>query len=159
MPKEGIEAVDPYSYDPESENDGEGDSEVSSGSSLVPGYPVKTQSMTLDANGGARVSFDGLPKAPESRALEVEMEYADPNGQILTAATRALVLPSSLALGMKIEGYYATKERMSFKVLALDVTGKVLAGRKITVEAYARKTYAYRKRLLGGSIRMSRPPS
>ena len=38
--------------------------------------------MTLDSSGGTRVSFAGLPKADEPRALEVEMEYTDPNGQI-----------------------------------------------------------------------------
>lgn len=147
-PKEGIEAVEPYSYDPE-EGMAEANENIAS-SDQVTGYPVRTVSMTLDANGGARVSFDKLPKAQESRALEVEMEYSDPNGQILTAATRALVLPSSTVLGMKIEGYFATKERLAFKVIALDPAGKPLIGHKITVDAYSRKTYAYRKRLLGG---------
>jgi len=145
-PKEGIEAVEPYSYDPE-----EGVDETNEGvSEQVLGYPTRTLSMTLDANGGARVSFDKLPKSKEPRALEVEMEYSDPNGQILTAATRALVLPSATVLGMKVEGYFATKERLAFKVIALDPMGKPLKNRKIAVDAYSRKTYAYRKRLLGG---------
>ena len=106
--------------------------------------------MVLDASGGTRVSFTGLPKADEPRALEVEMEYVDPNGQILTSSTRAVVLPSALVLGMRVDGGYATKDKMSFKVLALDPRGKVQVGRKISVDAYQRKTYAYRKRLLGG---------
>ena len=149
-PKEGIQAVSPYSYDPESEDNAEEENEGSSHGNEVPGYPVRSRSLTLDANGGARVSFDGIPKADEARALQVEMEYSDPNGQILTAATQALVLPSRLILGMKKESYFATRERMSFKVLALDVTGKPQAGKKLSVEAFQRKTYAYRKRLLGG---------
>jgi len=146
IPKVGIEAVEPYSYDPE-EDSGSGNS---GNSDQIADYPVRTVSMSLDANGGARVTFDKLPKAQESRALEVEMEYSDPNGQILTAATRALVLPSAVAVGIKIEGYFASKERLAFKVLALNTMGKPLAGRKISVDAYSRKTYAYRKRLLGG---------
>ncbi|GBG13602.1 uncharacterized protein NMK_1153 [Novimethylophilus kurashikiensis] len=151
IPKEGIEAVEPYSYDPEEEgSDMPEENAASNNPDLVPGYPVRTLSMTLDANGGARVTFDKLPKAQESRALEVEMEYSDPNGQILTAATRAMVLPSSVVLGMKIDGYFSTKDRMAFKVLALDTMGKPLADRKISVDAYSRKTYAYRKRMLGG---------
>ncbi|MES2150110.1 MAG: MG2 domain-containing protein [Pseudomonadota bacterium] len=150
-PKEGIEAVAPYSYDPESES--EGDEEAAPGSSVsdgVAGYPVRTRSLTLDASGGARVSFAGLPKTDQPRALEIEMEYSDPNGQILTSSARVLVLPSALALGIQISGGYATKESMSFKVLALDPQGKLQIGRKISVDAYLRKTYAYRKRLLGG---------
>jgi len=151
VPKVGIEAVQPYSYDPE--NDGGGDAtenESKNNLDQVAGYPVRTLSMTLDANGGTRVTFDKIPKSQESRALEVEMEYSDPNGQILTSATHALVLPSAVVLGMKIEGYFATKQRLAFKVLALDSMGKPLSGQKIEVDAYSRKTYAYRKRLLGG---------
>jgi alpha-2-macroglobulin len=143
IPKEGIEAVQPYSYDAEN-------NEVSDDATQAKGYPAKTVNMSLDGNGGARVTFDKLPKVQESHALEVEMEYTDPNGQILNAATQALVLPSALSLGMKIEGFFATKERLAFKVLALDATGKPLKNRQVAVEAYSRKTYAYRKRMLGG---------
>lgn len=151
-PKEGIEAVAPYAYDPE--GDGDDGDDASASAADVPaaaaGYPVRTRSMMLDASGGARVSFAGLPKVDEPHALEVEMEYTDPNGQILTSSTRALVLPSALVLAMRVDGGYATREKMSFKVLALDPRGKVQIGRKVSVDAYQRKTYAYRKRLLGG---------
>ena len=154
-PKVGIEAVEPYSHDPdgdagEGESDSEGGGEGESVPAAVAGYPVRTVSKTLDASGGARVHFDGLPESSESRALEVEMEYVDPNGQILTSSTRVQVLPSALVLGMRVDGGYATRDKMSFKVLALDANGKLQAGRKLTVDAYQRKTYAYRKRLLGG---------
>jgi alpha-2-macroglobulin len=148
MPKEGIEAVQPYSYDPEMEDDGETVTEDAS--AQVRGYPAKTQSLSLDGNGGARVTFDKLPRVQESHALEVEMEYTDPNGQILNTATQAMVLPAALSLGIKIEGFFATKERLAFKVLAVDAAGKAWADRKVNIEAYTRKTYAYRKRMLGG---------
>lgn len=150
-PKEGIEAVEPYSYAPESEaGEGEGENGGGDGPEAVAGYPVRTSSKTLDASGGARISFDGLPETSEPRALEVEMEYVDPNGQILTSSTRVQLLPSALVLGMRVDGGYATRDKMSFKVLALDANGRPQAGRKITVDAFQRKTYAYRKRLLGG---------
>ncbi|MES2317166.1 MAG: MG2 domain-containing protein [Pseudomonadota bacterium] len=150
-PKEGIEAVAPYSYDPEGDGDSEsGEDETVDVAAGIAGYPVRTRSVTLDASGGARVNFAGLPKSDEPRALEVEMEYVDPNGQILTSSTRVQVLPSALVLGLRVDGGYATKEKMSFKVLALDAQGKLQAGRKVTVDAYQRKTFAYRKRLLGG---------
>lgn len=151
-PKQGVEAVAPYAYDPEGDSE-EGDDTSAIAADVpagVAGYPVRTRSMMLDASGGARVSFAGLPNADEPRALEVEMEYTDPNGQVLTSSTRALVLPSALVLGMRVDGGYATREKMSFKVLALDPRGKVQIGRKVSVDAYQRKTFAYRKRLLGG---------
>ncbi|MBC7859915.1 MAG: hypothetical protein H7Z39_14310, partial [Burkholderiaceae bacterium] len=149
-PKEGIEAVAPYSYDPEADDGEGGDADAADVPAGVAGYPVRTVSKTLDASGGARINFAGLPRADEPRALEVEMEYTDPNGQIMTSATRALVLPSALVLGMRIDGGFATKEKMSFKVLALDARGRPQIGRKVGVTAYQRKTYSYRKRLLGG---------
>ena len=153
-PKEGIEAVEPYSYDPEGDGEGDGEGDSGSESADVPagiaGYPVRTRSVTLDASGGVRINLPGLPKADEPRALEVEMEYTDPNGQILTSSVQVPVLPSAVTLGIRVDGAYATKEKMSFKVLALDTKGKPLPGRKITVDAFQRKTFAYRKRMLGG---------
>ena len=149
-PKEGVEAVVPYAYDPEGDSDNGDEASAADVPAGVTGYPVRTRSMMLDASGGARVNFAGLPKADEPRALEVEMEYTDPNGQVLTASTRALVLPAALVLGMRVDGGYATKEKMTFKVLALDPRGKAQVGRKVSVDAYQLKTYAYRKRLLGG---------
>lgn len=146
VPKVGIEAIQPYSYDPEAYGE---DSEAQS-EGTVTSYPARTVNMSLDANGGARVTFDKLPKIQAPHALEVEMEYTDPNGEILNAAAQAMVLPSAVSLGMKIEGFFATKERLSFKVLALDASGKPWKNRKVAVEAYGRKTYAYRKRMLGG---------
>ena len=147
LPKEGLEVQEPYGYDPDGEEDGNDAGEA--GDAGV-GYPVRTKSLSLDGSGGARVVFDGLPRGGESRALEIEMEYADPNGQILTSANRALLLPSAVVLGMRLESHWATRERLAFKVLALSPQGKILAGRKIVVEGYLRKSYAYRKRLLGG---------
>ncbi|MFT4174540.1 MAG: MG2 domain-containing protein, partial [Rhodocyclaceae bacterium] len=144
-PKEGINAIEPYAYDPYGE---EGSDE--SGGEPQPRYPVQTRSVTLDGSGGMRVPFADVPKVTEPRALAVEMEYADPNGQILTSATRALVLPSQLVLGMRLESYYATADRLAFKVLAVDAAGTPQPGKKVTVDAYTRTTHAYRKRLLGG---------
>lgn len=115
-----------------------------------PAQPTQTRLATLDADGGTRMRFEGLPRVTDPQALEVEMEYADPNGQILTAATRALLLPSNLVLGLRVEGALATRERLAFKVLALDPAGRPVAGRAVKVESYERKRYAYRKRLLGG---------
>lgn len=141
VPQEGISAHEPgwlIDFDEEPAEEG--------GAPQV----ARTQNVTLDAHGGARVAFDGLPRVDAPQALEVEMEYADPNGQILTAATRALLLPSNLALGLRLEGFFASRDRLAFKVQALDAAGRPQADRSVRVEAYERKRYAYRKRLLGG---------
>lgn len=148
-PQTGIHAIQPFAYDPEAElsESAAGDAPASDSTRH---YPPRSQQLALDGNGGARVTFDRLPRVGAAHALQVEMEYADPNGQILTAATQALLLPSAVQLGLKMEGYFATREHLAFKVLALDTAGKPLAGQAVAVEAYQRQTYAYRKRLLGG---------
>jgi alpha-2-macroglobulin len=148
-PQEGLHAIQPFSYDPEEGwSDGQSSDQGSADSDKR--YPPRTQAVTLDGSGGARVTFDRLPGVRTAHALQVEMEYADPNGQILTAATQALLLPSAVNLGIKMDSYFATQQSLAFKVLALDSTGKPLVRQTVAVEAYQRHTYAYRKRLLGG---------
>jgi alpha-2-macroglobulin len=148
-PQEGLHAIQPFSYDPEAGWSEDAATEDASSDSDRR-YPPRTQAVTLDGSGGARVTFDRLPSVHTAHALQVEMEYADPNGQILTAATQALVLPSAVNLGIKMDSYFATQQSLAFKVLALDSTGKPLVRQTVAVEAYQRHTYAYRKRLLGG---------
>ncbi|MBX3668080.1 MAG: alpha-2-macroglobulin [Rhodocyclaceae bacterium] len=145
VPKEGIVAENPYAYayDPEQDDAGE------EGAARA-NRPVRTQRLNLDGAGGARVVFDKLPAADSAQALQIEMEYSDPNGQIQSAATRALLLPSGLVLGLGLSGSYATPDKLSFRVVALDPQGKPQAGKKLTVDAYTRTVHAYRKRLLGG---------
>jgi len=152
VPEEGIHATQNEAWDPDADYADEGDAENSGGENATdaPGGKVQTRELTLDAQGGARIAFDKLAKPAEPKSLEVEMEYSDPNGQILTTATRALVLPSSLVLGIRTEGSYATRDSLAFKVLALDTQGKPQADRKLTVDVYTRAVHAYRKRLLGG---------
>lgn len=112
--------------------------------------PVRTQSVTLDGTGGARIAIDQLPRRASPQTLQVELEYADPNGQLLSVSTRIPLLPSALHLGMRTSGYRASRDRLAFRVVALDPQGKAVAGRAVTVEAWERRIHVYRKRLLGG---------
>ena len=137
MPKVGIETELPYDEDST-------DEQQQSGSS------ARVQNVSLDANGGARTVFDKLPKSEQTRALEVEMEYADPNGQILTAFTQTLLVPSTVNVGLAPDGSFFRRDSLRLKAIVLDTAGKPLPGRNVSVDAYSRVRYAYRKRLLGG---------
>ena len=139
VPKVGIEAETPYDESQE-------ESEVTGGTARV-------QDISLDANGGARVVFDKLSaaeKTQQTRALEVEMEYADPNGQILTAFTQTLLTPSALVVGLAPDGSFFKRDSLRFKAVVLDNAGKPQAGKDVSVDAYSSTRFAYRKRLLGG---------
>ena len=56
------------------------------------------------------------------------MEYSDPNGEVLSAATRVPLHPAGLYLGIKPEGWAASKSGVRVQVVALDPRGKPLAG-------------------------------
>ncbi|MEP6608417.1 MAG: MG2 domain-containing protein [Burkholderiaceae bacterium] len=140
VPKVGIEAEAPYDESAPDEPE-------------ATGAGARVQNVSLDANGGARVVFDKLSaadKTQQTRALEVEMEYADPNGQILTAFTQTLLTPSALVIGLAPDGSFFKRDSLRFKALVVDNAGKPQAGKEVSVEAYSRTRFAYRKRLLGG---------
>jgi uncharacterized protein YfaS (alpha-2-macroglobulin family) len=112
--------------------------------------PLRAREATLDAGGAATVRIDGLPAADQLRELVAEVEYADPNGQILTRGTRVRLLPSALLLGVKPDGWVLTKDRLRATVLAVDPAGRPQAGVEVAVEVFVRENFSHRKRLIGG---------
>jgi uncharacterized protein YfaS (alpha-2-macroglobulin family) len=112
--------------------------------------PVKTQVLQLDAAGSARVPVSGLPVADQPQELAAEMEYSDPNGETLTAATRVALWPARILLGVKPDAWTQSKEQLKFQVLVLDLAGKPVKGQKVKAELYLRQPFSHRKRLVGG---------
>ncbi len=136
---EGIERREGhvYDFDPES---GEETADVKT--RLIP--------LTLEADGTARVTIDELPETVEASRLVAELEYPDPNGEMLTATGRVRLVPSAVQLGIRREGWVASDKQMRFRVVALDLDGKPLVRQKIAVTLYRSSAYSYRKRLIGG---------
>ena len=106
--------------------------------------------MTLDASGGARATIKNVAKADTARDMVAEMEYRDPNGETLTAAARIALWPSAIVLGIKPDGWAASKDRLKFTVVALDLRGQPVAGVAIKTDAFQREYYSHRRRLIGG---------
>ena len=145
--KEGLQtgAASDYwsSYDPDDDDAGAEEPGETAG-------PVTTRSLTLDAAGTAAITIDKLPQLDRPASLLVEMEYADPNGELLASATRVALHPAALYLGLRPEGWAASKDNVRVQLLAVDTAGKPLAARAIAVDAYLRNTYSHRRRLIGG---------
>jgi uncharacterized protein YfaS (alpha-2-macroglobulin family) len=135
----GIERQEGYAYDFDPE-------------ASVQAAELKTRliPLTLDADGSARVTIDQLPAADSAMRLMAELEYPDPNGEMLTATGRVRLVPSAVQLGIRREGWVASDRQMRFRVVALDLDGKPLARQKIAVALYRATAYSYRKRLIGG---------
>ena len=141
--KEGVEqegTQDDEGFDEEGAQDDAQDASVEA---------ARTQSLTLDRAGGARMIVPDLPQMDQPRTLLAELTYQDANGETLTASTRVPLWPSRLALGIK-QGSWLSGDTMKFQVAVLDVKGKPAAGTQVEVDVFQRVTYSHRRRLVGG---------
>ncbi|MFO1418887.1 MAG: MG2 domain-containing protein [Methylotetracoccus sp.] len=112
--------------------------------------PATVLPLTLDGGGAARAAIADLPKLSEPHDLLTELEYQDANGERLTVAQRIPLWTASVNLGLRTEGWVASREQLRFQVLALDLSGKPAVGQDVHVDLLRRTTYSYRKRLIGG---------
>src|SRR5690606_29148656 len=112
--------------------------------------PAQVIPVTLDGSGSARVTIPGLPARPTAQQVTVEMEYEDANGERLSVSKRIPLWPSAVNLGIRLEGWAASRNNLRVRVVALDTDGRPLARQKVTVDLFRREVYSYRKRLIGG---------
>ena len=115
-----------------------------------PGKLTQVLPLQLDQNGTVRATIDKLPRLASPQDLVVEMEYRDANGETLAVATRVPLWPARINLGIRTESWAASKERLRFQVLALDLAGRPAANVGVAVDLFQRTFYSHRKRLIGG---------
>jgi uncharacterized protein YfaS (alpha-2-macroglobulin family) len=109
-----------------------------------------TLPVTLDRAGAARTAID-IPATLQGRAaVTIEMDYADANGEILTASNRVAINPSAVQLGLKTDGWLMKQDDLRLRLVALDLAGKPIRGQKVKVELYSREILSARRRLIGG---------
>jgi uncharacterized protein YfaS (alpha-2-macroglobulin family) len=106
--------------------------------------------LTLDEHGAARVTLSDLPEVKAPSTLIAELEYPDPNGELLTTSGRVRLAPSSLVVGIRPDGWVSSSELVKFRVVVLDLNGKPVANQPVSVSLYSSASYSYRKRLIGG---------
>ncbi len=147
--KEGLQderaapwAVDDYAV----EDDGEAAPAEGPGGNR----PFALQSLTLDAAGAARAILKPLPKGDKPRSVLAELEYRDPNGETLTAASGFTLWPSRVLLGVAPDSWALNRDALRFKVVALGLDGKPLPDVAVTVDLLQRADYSHRKRTVGG---------
>ncbi|KQW97214.1 alpha-2-macroglobulin [Massilia sp. Root418] len=116
----------------------------------LPDGPVRTQNLTLDRAGGARVVVDKLPALEQPATLLAEMSYQDANGETLTSSTGVPLWPSGVVIGIKPDSWVLSKTAVKFQVAVLDTQGKPVAGAPVEVDFFQRLSYSHRRRLIGG---------
>ncbi len=147
--KEGVVESSGSRYDYDFEG-GEASGSQDADSAAPGAMKARVMPLTLDAHGVARVTVPNLPVMEKPAQLLAELEYADPNGELLTSTGRVRLLPSAISLGIRREGWAASEKQMRFRVVALDLEGRPIAGQPIAVNLFQAKAYSYRKRLIGG---------
>src|SRR6202051_3584940 len=136
-------------------SDPDSDDEDSTNEDSKPAHGKTSElSLSLDAAGGARATGNNIGKDSGDqvpvRDLVADLEYRDPNGETLTAATRVAIWPARVVLGLKPDSWAASKDKLKFTVAAVDVQGRPLSGVRVRTDAFRRVTYSHRRRLIGG---------
>ncbi|MEJ1960149.1 MAG: MG2 domain-containing protein [Gammaproteobacteria bacterium] len=102
--------------------------------------------LTLDEQGAARITVADLPELETASTLTAELEYADPNGELLTSTGSVRLVPSEVTVGVRPDGWVSSSELMRFRVVVLDLAGQTVAGKPVAVSLYRSMSYSYRKR-------------
>jgi uncharacterized protein YfaS (alpha-2-macroglobulin family) len=156
----------PYYEDDMSEgssDEGDGESETASSraseqelgalddpSAAIGPKGVDLQLLRLDAQGMAKTNIPVSLVGSGVSLLQVEMEYMDPSGETRVARKEARLFPSSAAVGLQTESWYAEPGKTVVKGVVLGVDGSLMKHHRYRVEAFERRYISHRKRLVGG---------
>jgi hypothetical protein len=111
--------------------------------------PVATQELVLDAAGTARAEVAGLPRAARPLELQAELSFRDPSGETQTTATTIPLWPSSRVVGLRASDF-AARDEVRLQGVVLDLEGRPVTFAGVTVDAYESRSYAARRRMVGG---------
>jgi alpha-2-macroglobulin len=113
-------------------------------------FEMKSADLTLDKTGSVRTTITGLPAIDKPMEILAELEYRDPSGETQTASSRIPLWPSERLVGIQPNSWLQSKDSLGLKAAVLDLQGKPVAGAPIKIDAFQKKTYSHRKRLVGG---------
>ena len=120
------------------------------GSEQTAAYGVHQRTaLVLDAAGGARAQITSIPAAQTPVGVQAELEYRDPNGEAQTVSNSVTIWPAQLLVGV-YGGEWVSSSGARVHVAVVDQRGKPAAGAAVQVLLFSKKTYSYRKRLVGG---------
>lgn len=111
---------------------------------------LKVQELTLNKDGGLLATIKDIPAVKKIEQLEIEMEYADPNGEIKTSSNRLPVFPAEYVIGLRTDDWYSEPGKTKVSGVITNNLGKPKKDRKYTVEAFRNEYITHRKRLVGG---------
>jgi len=143
-PRHRIEFADFKGYDfAQRRNDD--DNREESEPVALPGASIK-----LDASGAGRGRVNALPAMNMPHNLRVELEYADPNGEIQTVSRTTPWWPADVVLGLKNDRWTRAGKSHTLRFQSVDLAGKAAADVPMEARLTLRQTFSHRIRLAGG---------
>ena len=112
--------------------------------------PVATQELKLDAAGTTRAIVAGLPHADRPLDVQAELEFRDPSGEVQTSSRTVPIWPASRVVGLRAPGSARLDEPIEVEGVVLDLDGQPLRLASVEIDVYERRSYAARKRMVGG---------
>ncbi len=113
-------------------------------------FQLKSTDLVLSKLGSVRTTITGLEKIDKPEEVLAELEFKDPNGEIVTSSSRIPLWPADRLVGIRPDSWALSKEALKFRIAVLSLTGKPIADAPVSVDLFERKTYSHRKRLVGG---------
>ena len=111
---------------------------------------AETLPATLGADGTAKLDLPVGQTITQPVSLSVEMDYADANGETMTAARRLTLYPAALQVGLRTDGWMMRSDDLRLETVVIGLDGQPLKDRVVQVELYSREILTARRRLIGG---------
>ncbi|MBL0916461.1 MAG: alpha-2-macroglobulin, partial [Sphingopyxis sp.] len=111
---------------------------------------ARSTPLKLDVNGAASTNIVVDQPITEPTQMAIEMDYEDANGETLTSSRRITLFPSAVRLGLKTDGWLMRDNDLRLNFIALDLDGRPIAGKRVSVALYNREIITARRRLIGG---------
>ncbi len=112
--------------------------------------PLAVAPVKLDAGGAGRARVAAPPALAMPHKLRLELEYADPAGEIQTVSRLVPWWPAEVVLGLKREHWAKAGKEQTLNFLVLDLAGKPVAKAPVEARFVLRRTLSHRVRLAGG---------
>ena len=102
------------------------------------------------ADGRARFQVPGLPALDGPAELQVELGFADLNGETQTVSRRWRLWPAAVVVGLRVPGWASVQGELQATAVVLDTGGRPLAGRDVVLQGRQHRVLSTRTRLVGG---------
>ncbi len=111
---------------------------------------IQVKNLELDNSGSVKFTVEQIPTSSKNQVAKFELEYKDPNGEIQTISRSVPVYASEYKLGIKEEGWLLNEKSIQISTIVLDLKNKPVENKEIEIEAYTKKYYSNRRRIVGG---------